>query len=66
MATMLSPLEDINECFYHLLRYSVLLCKEHRTGVLNLGIHLRSFHSVTNKLGMAIMQHFHRQPITGP
>ena len=57
-------LEDVDKSFSYLDRYGVLICKEHNTSVLNLSVHLRSFHKVTGKQRNAILQHFQGQPIT--
>ena len=59
-----SLLQDVDEHFCYLRRYGVLVCKEHRTGVMNLSVHLRTLHSGTSKQRKAIIQHFHRLPIT--
>jgi hypothetical protein len=56
--------EHVDKHFCYLRRYAVLVCKEHRTGVLNLSVHLHRSHRVTSKQKTAIMQHFYRHPIT--
>ena len=66
MPGTLSLLEDVDKHFCYLRRYGVLFCKDHSTGVLNLSLHLRRFHSITSKQRIAITQHFYDQnyPIT--
>jgi hypothetical protein len=55
MLKTLLLLKDVDKHFCYLRRYSVLVCKEHRTGVLNLSVHLYCSYRVTSKQKTAIM-----------
>ena len=61
--TLELQIKNVNKHICFLNAYGVLVCKEHATGVLNLDVHLRSYHGVASELRRSIVQHCSRWPI---